>query len=327
MPRIWDGQNELMLARLGQDDLKRVSDSLPENFADNRLHRQIQVALAAYQAGLSVSVSVSAGGFDTHGNHDNNHLPNLIDFVNGANFAMQEAERMGIADKVAVVMGSDFGRTPGYNSGNGKDHWPISSMMMMGPGIPGNRVIGGTDERHGLQLIDPVTLQATGSPDTATGTRLSIAHVHRALRNLAGVPDNYKAAFPLPNLARVEREAIGVVDVDVDPNRAKRPVPTESQIGLDGQLRLLLVELRYQHEAETGANSKPVRRLVAHHGRHLHDEIGLGGPRVLVVELDQSARVEVGAPKETARLAAFEGDRDDHAHRVWIPEPEHRVTA
>ena len=197
LPRIWDGQNELMLARLGQDDLKRVSDSLPEEFDDNQLHRQIQVALAAYQAGLSVSVSVSAGGFDTHGNHDGNHLPRLIDFVNGANFAIQEAERMGIADKVAVVMGSDFGRTPGYNNGNGKDHWPISSMMMMGPGIPGNRVIGGTDDRHGLQLIDPVTLQATGSPDTAEGARLSIAHVHRSLRNLAGVPDDYKAAFPL----------------------------------------------------------------------------------------------------------------------------------
>jgi len=95
------------------------------------------------------------------------------------------------------VMGSDFGRTPGYNSGNGKDHWPISSMMMMGPGIPGNRVIGGTDDRHGLHLVDPVTLAATGSPDTAQGTRLSIAHVHRALRNLGGVPDDYKAAFPL----------------------------------------------------------------------------------------------------------------------------------
>ena len=68
---------------------------------------------------------------------------------------------------------------------------------MMGPGIPGNRVIGGTDDRHGLQLIDPVTLQATGSPDTAEGARLSIAHVHRSLRNLAGVPNDYKAAFPL----------------------------------------------------------------------------------------------------------------------------------
>ncbi len=197
LPRIWGGQDELILARLGQDDLKRVSESLPENFADGQLQRQIQVALAAYQAGLSVSVSVSMGGFDTHGNHDNNHLPRLINFVEGANFAMQEAERMGIADKVAIVMGSDFGRTPGYNNGNGKDHWPISSMMMMGPGIQGNRVIGGTDDRHNLFLVDPVTLQATGRPDEAEGVRLGIADVHRSLRDLAGVPNDYKAAFPL----------------------------------------------------------------------------------------------------------------------------------
>lgn len=197
LPRIWAGQNELMLARIGQDDLKRVSDSLPEEFADGQLQRQIQVALAAYTAGLSVSVSVSRGGFDTHGNHDENHLPNLIDFVNAANFAMEEAERLGVADRVAVVMGSDFGRTPGYNSGNGKDHWPISSMMMMGPGIPGNRVIGATDDRHGILTVDPTTLAVQGPPDESDGVRISIASVHRALRDLAGVPDNLKAEFPL----------------------------------------------------------------------------------------------------------------------------------
>ncbi|MEM8606229.1 MAG: DUF1501 domain-containing protein [Myxococcota bacterium] len=195
LPRIWAGQNELMLARLGQDDLKRVSDALPEQFADGQLQRQIQVALASYTAGLSVSVSVSRGGFDTHGNHDQNHLPNLIDFVNAANFAMEEAERLGVADRVAVVMGSDFGRTPGYNGGNGKDHWPISSMMMMGPGIPGNRVIGATDDRHGILTVDPTTLAVQNSPDD--GVRINIGSVHRALRDLAGVPDSFKAEFPL----------------------------------------------------------------------------------------------------------------------------------
>lgn len=197
LPRIWAGQNELMLARMGQDDLKRVSEALPDDFADGQLERQIQVALAAYAAGLSVSVSVSSGGFDTHGNHDDQHLPRLVNFVNAADFAVREAERMGIVDKVAIVMGSDFGRTPGYNSGNGKDHWPISSMMLMGPGIPGNRVIGGTDARHGPLLIDPNTFVVQGPPDSAEGTRLGIAHVHRALRDLAGVPNTFKAEFPL----------------------------------------------------------------------------------------------------------------------------------
>lgn len=198
LPRVRNGLGQLLLARTGQEDLRRVSDALPEQFADGREERQVQVALAAYQAGLSVGVSISLGGFDTHGNHDNDHFPRLVDFVNVADFVMQEAERMNIADRVAVVMGSDFGRTPGYNNGNGKDHWPITSMMMMGPGITGGRVLGATDARHNPLLIDPVTLlEHPDQSDNSPGVRLGIAHVHRALRDLAGVPDQYKADFPL----------------------------------------------------------------------------------------------------------------------------------
>ena len=197
LPRLQSGQNQLYLARLGQQDLRRVTDALPENFADNQRHRQVQVALAAYQAGLSASVSIAMGGFDTHGNHDNNHIPNLVEFVNIADFAIQEAERLGIADKVAVVMGSDFGRTPGYNSGNGKDHWPVTSMMMMGPGIPGNRVIGATDARHGKMVLNPTTLDVVGASGQASGVELSISHVHRALRNHVGVPAEFRSSFPL----------------------------------------------------------------------------------------------------------------------------------
>jgi uncharacterized protein (DUF1501 family) len=45
-----------------------------------------------------------------------------------------------------VIAQSEMGRTPTYNSGNGKDHWPIGSIMFLGCGIRGNRVIGATDE-------------------------------------------------------------------------------------------------------------------------------------------------------------------------------------
>lgn len=198
LPRIQNRRSQLILARTGQEDLRRVSDALPAEFADAQEQRQIQVALAAYQAGLSVGVSVSIGGFDTHSDHDNSHFPRLVDFVNLADFVMQEAERLNIADRVAVVMGSDFGRTPGYNNGNGKDHWPITSMMMMGPGIPGGRVIGATDSGHGPLYVDPVTLaEHPDQSENSPGVRLSIAHVHRALRDLAGVPDELKADFPL----------------------------------------------------------------------------------------------------------------------------------
>jgi uncharacterized protein (DUF1501 family) len=83
---------------------------------------------------------------------------------------------------VVLVVGSDFGRTPGYNDGNGKDHWPITSMMALGAGIRGNRVVGGTDDRHRALKVNPTTLL----PDDG-GIVLRPEHVHRALRRLAGI--------------------------------------------------------------------------------------------------------------------------------------------
>ena len=41
------------------------------------------------------------------------------------------AERHGVANRMVVVIGSDFGRTNFYNSAEGKDHWPIGSYIVM----------------------------------------------------------------------------------------------------------------------------------------------------------------------------------------------------
>ena len=197
LPRIKEARNKLYLARSGESEMKRINEFLPEELNDNQRFSQVQVALASYMAGTSACVSIGMGGFDTHSNHDDQHLPRLVEFLGIADFAMQEAERLGVADKVILVMGSDFGRTPRYNGGNGKDHWPISSMMMMGPGIEGNRVIGATDEKHGALLIDPETLAVTGKPGEAEGVKLTIGHVHRAIRRFAGVPEEYQREYPI----------------------------------------------------------------------------------------------------------------------------------
>ncbi|MEZ4287479.1 MAG: DUF1501 domain-containing protein [Polyangiales bacterium] len=197
LPRATRSLNQLMLARLGQDDLRRVSESLPKTFADDQHQRQVQVSFAAYQAGLSVGVSLAVGGFDTHGNHDADHLQAMQNLLNAATFVIDESERLGIADKVALVIGSDFGRTPGYNDGNGKDHWPLTSMMFKMPGVTGGRVIGATSDRQGPLLIDPATLAVTGAPESAPGIQLSIDHIHRSLRRYAQISDEFQANFPL----------------------------------------------------------------------------------------------------------------------------------
>ena len=151
------------------------------------------LALASYKAGITVSATLSAGGFDTHGNHDANHIPALGRIWDGVDFLMEEAQRLDIADKVVVVIGSDFGRTPGYNGTNGKDHWSITSMMLMGAGIRGNRVIGSTTERHHPNTIDPTTLGVVED-----GIRITPGQVHLQLRKLAEVHGTeLDTAYPL----------------------------------------------------------------------------------------------------------------------------------
>lgn len=195
LPRVRSSMGALHTARMGEEELKEVISYLPDNVNDNNeLVRQARVALASFRAGLGVSVSMRIGGFDTHSDHDNRHIPRLQRILDGVDFIFEEAESMGIADRVFVAIGSDFGRTPGYNGGNGKDHWSVNSMILMGAGVPGNRVIGASGPRHQLMQVNPQTLEVVESG----GVRLRPDHVHAAIRKLAGLErDPLSLRYPL----------------------------------------------------------------------------------------------------------------------------------
>ena len=175
----------LFAARTGEAEVQNLTTHLPATLdqSNNPLRRQAQVAIAAYKAGLTVAANLNVGGFDTHSNHDQSQISALTRLLEGIDFFMVEAERQGVRDRVIVVVGSDFGRTPGYNDGNGKDHWSITSMMAMGAGIRGNRVVGGTTDRHRALGIDTSTLL----PVESGGLILRPEHVHHALRRHAGI--------------------------------------------------------------------------------------------------------------------------------------------
>lgn len=193
LPRLKRTMGTLYTARTGQNELKLLTEYLPAELAQGQLQRQAQIAIAAYKAGLAVSANLEVGGFDTHGDHDNQQFDALSNMFYGVDFLMEEAIAQGVGDNIIVVMGSDFGRTPFYNDGNGKDHWSITSMMMMGKGIPGNVVIGASDDYHEPLRVDPASLQVSDS-----GIRVTPGHVQRALRRLAGIDqDPLMAQFPV----------------------------------------------------------------------------------------------------------------------------------
>ena len=181
--------NELVMARSGDNNLNRLVSLLPDRVS-NGLPGQAEVAVAAFASGIAVSANMHMGGFDTHGNHDFNHIRRLTQLLEGIDHLWNEIERAQLQDKVTVLVGSDFGRTPFYNDGNGKDHWNVTSMMAMGAGVRGGRVIGATDDHVEALAVNPTTLQTD-----AAGTVITPQHVHIALRRLAGVDPGLEGQF------------------------------------------------------------------------------------------------------------------------------------
>ena len=158
------------------------------------LKLQAQLTVLAFKAGVAVSADMYLGGFDTHDDHDEGHgwlLGNLTDSVG---YLWDYAELHGVADRMVVVMGSDFGRTNHYNSDNGKDHWPYGSFIVMEKNQSWtNRVVGETDELHFAKKINPTTLQS----DDSNGTHIYPRHIHKALRRHLGI-ENSEASLKFP---------------------------------------------------------------------------------------------------------------------------------
>ncbi|MCC6522703.1 MAG: DUF1501 domain-containing protein [Polyangiaceae bacterium] len=187
LPRIRQAQNLLYTARTQTDTLSEILQYLPDPLSNVDLERQAQVALAAYKAGLSVSCTMGRGGFDTHGNHDNVHIPNLASAMTGLSYLFQRAEELGIRDELVVLVSSDFGRTPDYNSGNGKDHWSVTSAMIWGVDFQGNRVVGATDAELNYRTVNETSMAVV---DDGSGVDIQHADIHKELRAYFGVAES-----------------------------------------------------------------------------------------------------------------------------------------
>ena len=161
------------------------------------LRRQAQLTVLAFKTGVAVSADLWLGGFDTHADHDPDHewlLGNLTDSVD---FLWEYAEEHGVADRMVVVIGSDFGRTNFYNAQSGKDHWPIGSYIVMEKNQRWTgRAVGETDGLHFAQRVNPRTLRR----DDRNGTIIYPKHVHKALRRYLGIANTPGAQrFPFNN--------------------------------------------------------------------------------------------------------------------------------
>jgi hypothetical protein len=194
LPRLERAENMLYGSQLNSKSLARVTPYIPSEIPKERLAQQAEIALASFKAGVCVSANLTIGQFDSHANNDPDQMRLIPEFLAGIAYLMRRAEELGIRDQMVVVVQSEMGRTPNYNGGNGKDHWSIGSIMFLGRGIKGNRVIGATDEQQFHVPIDPASLAL----DREKGVRVRPEHIHTALREFAGIADHpFSEKFPL----------------------------------------------------------------------------------------------------------------------------------
>ena len=182
-----------------EDEIEQphLGTSAGNNYLWSSLRRQAQLTVLAFKTGVAVSADLYLGGFDTHAKHDPDHEWLLGNLTNSVDYLWEYAEEHGVADRMVVVMGSDFGRTNYYNAQEGKDHWPIGSFVVMEKHQPWTgRAVGETDGLHFAQRINPRTLRR----DDRSGTIIYPKHVHKALRRYLGIANTPGAQrFPFNN--------------------------------------------------------------------------------------------------------------------------------
>jgi hypothetical protein len=87
------------------------------------------------------------GGWDAHGKLKENHSKNAARVDKPIAGLLADLKRTGMLEDTIVVWATEFGRTPGAENSDGRDHHPYGfSIWMAGGGIKGGVVHGATDE-------------------------------------------------------------------------------------------------------------------------------------------------------------------------------------
>jgi uncharacterized protein (DUF1501 family) len=163
--------------------LKVVRDGFGARGRTLLLDSQVDLALDALERGISQSVMLNTRlGWDTHDTNTDQAGFHETTFAGLTKLLDGLAARPGLTagskmiDDTVVVCFSEFSRTPKLNANAGKDHWPVTSAMVMGAGVKGGRSLGASTAG-----VEPDTV------DFHTGARKADGRVCMSSHFVAGV--------------------------------------------------------------------------------------------------------------------------------------------
>jgi uncharacterized protein (DUF1501 family) len=142
VPEVMNFKDETAATReLYGLDLPHCRDFGQQLLATRRLiERGVRFVQVQHGAG-------GAGAWDAHGGLKANHTNNALAVDQPIGGLLTDLKQRGLLEDTLVVFATEFGRTPGSQGGDGRDHHIFGfSVWLAGGGIRGGVAHGATDE-------------------------------------------------------------------------------------------------------------------------------------------------------------------------------------
>jgi Protein of unknown function (DUF1501) len=146
-------------------DLAQESKETRERYGATPFGQGALAARRLVEAGVRF-VTISLGGWDTHGQNFTNLKTKLLPPLDQTLSALvEDLDKHGLLDSTIVYCAGEFGRTPKVNKNAGRDHWARSmAVVLAGGGFKRGYAHGTTD----AQGMAPATDACT--PDDVSAT-------------------------------------------------------------------------------------------------------------------------------------------------------------
>jgi len=145
--------NLLASSDLKAFSLSNVDSATKELYGTSGFAKGCMLASQLVQNGVRF-IEVRLGGWDMHNGIDQAMNRTGAEMDKGFASLITDLKNKGLLDSTLVVMGSEFGRTPGINENSGRDHYPKAfSTVFAGGGIKGGYIHGSTD-KDGREVTD-----------------------------------------------------------------------------------------------------------------------------------------------------------------------------
>ncbi len=174
---------DLLIALDRKRDMENNSSVFTDNLnfgSSGTFLSQTQLATTLISSGMCYGVGLThTAGWDTHDNIADQHVA-YENLFQGLNTLVSSLQAAGIFDDTIIMVTSEMTRTPRKNSDGGKDHWSSTSAMLIGGGLNGGQVLGGTNDSLMTRGIDLTTGQADDSQSPLSYDQFAAGVLHAA---------------------------------------------------------------------------------------------------------------------------------------------------